>query len=240
MPVQTSCPSLVIDVVTIFPEMFTAWRGAGVVGKAVESGRVAVRAHDLRAWSQDKHRKTDDYPFGGGAGMVMCPEPLFAAVDSLCAGDSTVILMSPRGPVLTQSMARSLAARKHLILLCGRYEGVDERVHEHLVDLEISIGDYILSGGELAAMVVAEATMRLLPGVLGDAESLEQDSFAPGHGMLGWPQYTRPREYRGLAVPDVLLSGNHAQIAAWRREQARELTGRLRPDLLREPAAHEE
>ena len=218
-----------IDVVTLFPELFGPHLRASLLGKAIEDGVVSVNVHDLRAHGLGRHRSVDDAPFGGGAGMVMRPEPIFDAVESLKTPDSHVVLMSPRGQVLTHAVADELAGLKHLVLICGRYEGVDERVSEHLCDRELSIGDYVLAGGELGALVVIESVTRLVPGVLGNAASLESESHAAG--LLEYPQYTRPAEFRGWKVPDVLLSGNHAEVRKWRHDRARELTEQRRPDL---------
>jgi tRNA (guanine37-N1)-methyltransferase len=223
------------DIVTIFPASVRAAISEGMLRRACDKGVVEIEVHDLRDWSPDRHRKVDDVPFGGGGGMVLRPEPLFAAVEAIrgpapVAG-TTVALMCPQGRRFDQAEARRLAeASGRMILLCGRYEGVDERVREELVDLEISIGDYVLSGGELPALVVVEAVTRLLPGALGRADSALQDSFS--EGILDFPHYTRPAEFRGLRVPDVLLSGDHEAVAAWRREKALERTMERRPDLM--------
>jgi len=219
-----------IDVITIFPEMVIEPLRAGLLGKGIDKGLLDVRVHDLRDHGSGKHRTVDDRPYGGGAGMVMRPEPIFAAVDALDAPNARVILMSPRGTRFDQRHVERLASVEHMILICGRYEGVDERVVEHLVDEELSIGDYVLSGGELPALVVIEAVSRLIPGVLGNVESLTSESHTDG--LLEFPQYTRPAEYRGWSVPEVLLSGNHAEVARWRTEQARSLTQRKRPDIM--------
>ncbi len=220
------------DVVTIFPGLFDSFLRESILGKAVERGLVDIRVHDLRDYTTDRHRVTDDYPFGGGAGMVMKPEPLFRAVEAL-KGESPaakVTLLSPQGEVFRQATAAEMVAWEAAILICGRYEGVDERVVEALVDREISIGDYVLNGGEVPAMVVMEAVTRLLPGVVGREESTRQDSFTGG--LLDHPHYTRPAEFRGLRVPETLLSGHHELIAAWRRREALRRTLRRRPDLL--------
>jgi tRNA (guanine37-N1)-methyltransferase len=219
-----------IDVVTLFPGMVEAVVSESVVGKARERGVIDIRAVNLRDYAPGKHRVTDDYQFGGGAGMVLKPEPLFVAVEALRTPGCRVILMDPRGRRFTQDVARELAGAAHLILLAGRYEGVDERVGEALVDESISIGDYVLTGGELPALVVADAVARLVPGVLGAPGAAERESFASG--LLEPPQYTRPEEFRGVRVPAVLLSGDHARIARWRRVQALWRTWRTRPDLL--------
>jgi tRNA (guanine37-N1)-methyltransferase len=218
-----------IDVVTLFPSLFDEPLRVSLLGKAIEASLLQVHVHDLRAHGLGRHRTVDDEPYGGGAGMVMRPEPIFAAVETLAAENSHVVLMSPRGRRLDQDMVAGLAAREHLILVCGRYEGVDERVSEHLVDDEVSIGDFVLAGGELAALVVIEALSRLLPGVLGNEESLASESHTAG--LLEYPQYTRPADFRGLRVPDVLLSGDHGAIESWRRERSQEVTRARRPDL---------
>jgi tRNA (guanine37-N1)-methyltransferase len=223
-----------IDVFTIFPEILEGPLRASLLGKAIESGVVDVRVHDLRAFATDRHRQVDDESYGGGPGMVLKPEPVFAAVESLGAGGMRVVLLSPAGRRLDQALVRELAAEPRLVLIAGRYEGLDERIVEGLPAQEVSIGDYVLSGGELPALVVIEAVTRLLPGVIGREESHERDSFGVD-GLLDHPHYTRPAEFRGMAVPDVLLSGNHAEIQRWRREAAREKTRRNRPDLLERP-----
>jgi tRNA (guanine37-N1)-methyltransferase len=221
-----------IDVITIFPQLFAAPLDTSLLGKAVAEGLLDVRVHDLREHGLGKHRSVDDEPYGGGAGMVMRPEPLFEAVDAVRGPGGHVVLLSPRGRRLDHAGVASLARHEHLVLICGRFEGVDERVAEHLVDEEVSIGDYVLAGGELPALVVIEAVSRLVPGVLGNAASLESESHAAG--TLEYPQYTRPAEYRGHRVPDVLLSGDHGAVERWRREQSEEVTRSRRPDLLRE------
>jgi tRNA (guanine37-N1)-methyltransferase len=198
--------------------------------RAQESGATDLRIHNLRDWTTDKHHVVDDAPFGGGQGMVMKPEPIFAAVESLRTEISYVVLMSPQGRRFTQAVASEFSARQHLIIICGHYEGIDHRVIEHLVDAEISIGDYVLTNGAIAAVVFVDAIVRLLPGVLGHEQSAADDSFSGG--LLEGPQYTRPGEFRGWKVPEVLLSGNHAAIAAWRKEQALQRTKKNRPDLL--------
>ena len=218
-----------IDVVTLFPELFETPLRTSLLGKAVASGVIDVSVHDLRQHGLGKHRSVDDEPFGGGAGMVMRPEPLFAAVESLAGADSHVVLMSPRGAMFNHDRATRLAQRDHLILICGRYEGVDERVTEHLVDEEISIGDYVLAGGELAALVVIEVATRFVPGVLGNPGSLAVESHSSG--SLEHPHYTRPAEFRGWRVPDVLLSGDHAAVEKWRNDQVRLATRERRPDI---------
>jgi tRNA (guanine37-N1)-methyltransferase len=245
------------DIITIFPGFFTGFFDHGVVKRAIQGGVLSIAVHDLRAFTHDRHRTVDDRPFGGGEGMVMKPEPLAEAVESLqvapkaerAGRQETVILLSAQGKKFSQATARELAQSKRVVLLCGRYEGVDERVSELVADQELSIGDYVLSGGELAAAVVLDTTMRLLPGVLGNEASAEYESFGPADsvletkapglhsthgagGLLDYPHYTRPAEFRGLAVPEVLSSGNHEQIRRWRREQALRKTLRNRPDLL--------
>jgi tRNA (guanine37-N1)-methyltransferase len=220
-----------IDVFTIFPEILEGPLHVALLGKAIGSGTVDVRVHDLREFTTDRHRQVDDESYGGGPGMVMKPEPVFAAVESLEAGAKRILLLSPAGRRLDQPFVRELAGERWLVLIAGRYEGVDERVVEGLPAEEVSIGDYVLSGGELPALVLIEAVTRLVPGVIGREESHERDSF--GHeGLLDHPHYTRPADFRGMRVPDVLLSGNHAEIERWRREAALAKTRRNRPDLL--------
>jgi tRNA (guanine37-N1)-methyltransferase len=219
-----------IDIVTLFPAMCEEPLRASILGRARERGLIDVRVHDLRAHGAGRHQVTDDAPFGGGGGMVLKPEPLAACLDRLRSPHSRVILLGPAGRRLTQEIARELAAVPHLILVCGRYEGVDERVRDHLVDEELSIGDYVLTGGELAALVVTDAVTRLLPGALGQAAAPAHDSFA--RGLLEHPQYTRPELFRGWSVPAVLLSGDHGRIARWRRVMSVWRTWRRRSDLL--------
>jgi tRNA (guanine37-N1)-methyltransferase len=223
---------MLFDILTIFPGFFDSPLKEGVVRRAIEAGIVQVRATDLRDFTSDRHRTTDDRPFGGGEGMVMKPEPVYEALRTLQQEPpkAGVVLLSPRGKVLDQRMAMELAQIPRLILICGRYEGVDERIAEHCVDLELSLGDYVLSGGEAAALVLVDAVSRLLPGVLGCDTSAEKDSFTDG--LLEYPQYTRPRSFMGWEVPEVLLCGDHAKIGRWRREQALRSTLRRRPDLL--------
>jgi tRNA (guanine37-N1)-methyltransferase len=218
-----------IDVFTIFPGLVEAFAGESLVGRAVADGRLDVRVHDLRDATSDRHRTVDDTPFGGGAGMVFLPGPVFESVEAVDP-PRPLLLLGPGGRTLDQAYAHELAALDGFSLLCGRYEGVDERVHEHLVDGELSIGDYVLAGGEVAAMVVIEAVGRLVPGVLGNEASVEEESFASG--LLEHPQYTRPAEFRGWEVPEVLRSGDHGRIARWRRAQALVRTAERRPDLL--------
>ena len=264
---------MIFDVVTIFPDFFTSILEQGMLKRALAGGHIEIRLHDLRDFTDDPHRTVDDRPFGGGPGMVFKPEPVFRAVEALRAESPQpsfpVILLSPQGRLLRQPVAEELALEARVILICGRYEGVDQRVAEHLATEELSIGDYVLSGGEIAAAVVMEAVTRLLPGVLGNEESRVEESFAPvaavcdrrsdfahdtldgfdanetespasalsqsgQHGLLDFPQYTRPAEFRGYKVPEVLLSGNHAEIRRWRRRAALEKTWRKRPDLLAE------
>ena len=221
-----------IDILTLFPEICRSPLGESMMKRAQASGALDLHIHNLREWAIDKHRVTDDAPFGGGQGMVMKPEPIFAAVESLRGSDSTVILLTPQGRRFSQGIAIELSTRAHLIFICGHYEGVDHRVAEHLVDMELSIGDYVLTNGAIAAVVVTDAVVRLIPGVLGDEQSAADDSFSAG--LLEGPQYTRPAEFRSWKIPDVLLSGNHAQIAEWRRQQARLRTEQNRPDMLRQ------
>jgi tRNA (guanine37-N1)-methyltransferase len=220
-----------IDVLTIFPGIFESPLRESLLGKAIASGTIDVHVHDIRDHTTDKHRQVDDESYGGGPGMVMKPEPVFAAVDSLGKGRKRILVLSPAGRRLDQELVRELSKEQWLVLVAGRYEGIDERVVEGLAAEEISIGDYVLSGGELPALVVLEAVTRLVPGVIGREESHERDSFGPD-GLLDHPHYTRPAEFRGMRVPDVLLSGDHAQVERWRRDAAIEKTRRNRPDLL--------
>lgn len=219
-----------IDVLTLFPEMFSGPLDVSMVARARKSGLLDLQIRNLRDWTHDRHKTVDDRPFGGGPGMVLKPEPIFAAVEALASDQTQVVMMAPTGRPLTQAIARELAAEAHLLLLCGSYEGFDERIRT-LLDDELSIGDYVLTNGGLPAMVVVEAVTRLIPGVLGDDESACDESFS--HGLLEYPHYTRPAEFRGMKVPDVLMSGNHAEIEKWRREQARLRTLERRPDLLK-------
>jgi len=240
--------ALQFDILTLFPEMFDSVFGAGIIRRAVEAGLVSVRTHDLRAYGIGRHHVTDDTPYGGGGGMVMKPEPIFAAVEDLLEMEPgeglagvdlqdrllrmgvSVVLLSPQGRPLTQRVGREFSRRERLVLVCGRYEGVDERVRQFLVTDEVSIGDYILSGGEFAAMVMVDVVTRLVPGALGDPGATFEDSFS--EGLLEYPQYTRPAVFRGIEVPPVLLSGNHAEIVRWRRQESLRRTWERRPDLL--------
>jgi len=220
-----------IDVLTLFPEMFTGPMDASIIQRARQSGLLDLRVHNLRDYTHDNYKTVDDRPFGGGPGMVLKCEPVFEALEALGAGEKRVILMSPAGRTFRQSVARELAGCPSLLFVCGAYEGVDERICQEWVDDELSIGDYVLTNGTLAAMVVIDAVTRLLPGVLGDDQSAVDESFS--HGLLEYPHYTRPAEFRGMKVPPVLLSGNHAAIEKWRREQAVARTAERRPDLAR-------
>jgi tRNA (guanine37-N1)-methyltransferase len=221
---------MLVDVITIFPGFFDSPLATGLLGKAGERGLVTVRTHDLRRWATGRHRSVDDTPFGGGAGMVMTPEPWFEALDELLAeGPARVVMLAPDGARFDQAAAARLAGEPRLILCCGRYEGIDERVRSR-VDEVLSVGDYVLAGGETAALVVLDAVARLVPGVMGNAASAADESFASG--LLEYPQYTRPAVYRGLAVPEVLRSGDHGAISRWRHEQAVERTRATRPDLV--------
>jgi len=227
-----------IDILTLFPEMFQGPFSAGIFHRAVDRGLVQVNIHNIRDFTHDKHRVVDDYAYGGGAGMVLKPEPVFEAVESVKASiykaaepaQLPIILLTPQGRPFRQPIAQELSTHSHMILICGRYEGIDERVRQHLATDEISIGDYVLGGGELAAMVVTEAMVRLLPGVLGSEESAQDDSHTTG--LLEYPHYTRPSTFRDWAVPEILLSGDHGQIEKWRREQSIRRTLKRRPDLL--------
>ena len=223
-----------IDVLTLFPGMFQGPLTESIIKRAVDAGLLTIRLHNLRDWTHDKHHVTDDYPYGGGAGMVMKPEPVFAAVEDVLsqsesAANTPVILLTPQGRLFTQAIAHELAQHRRLLLICGHYEGIDERVRQHLVTDEISVGDYVLTGGELAAMVVVDAVARLVPGVL-DPGSLGEESHSAG--LLEYPQYTRPPVFREWRAPDILLSGNHGAIAKWRRREALRRTWQRRPDLL--------
>ncbi len=221
-----------VDILTLFPEVCRVPLGESMMGRAQEAGALELKIHNLRDWTSDRHHVVDDAPFGGGQGMVMKPEPIFAAVESLRTEASTVVLMTPQGRRFEQPLAREFSATKHLIILCGHYEGIDHRVIEHLVDVEISIGDYVLTNGAIAAVVFIDAIVRLLPGVLGHEQSAADDSFTGG--LLEAPHYTRPAEFRGWKVPEVLLSGHHGEITAWRKREAERRTRENRPDLLAE------
>ncbi len=220
-----------IDVITLFPEVVTVPLNASIMGRAQEKGALELRVHDLREHGRGKYRQVDDMPYGGGPGMVMRPEPIFTQIEAIKTPQSRVIFMSPQGQRFDQRAAQRLSAEPHLIFLCGHYEGVDQRVVEALVDEELSIGDYVLTNGAIAAAVVVDAIVRLLPGVLGDEQSAVQESFGES-GLLDHPHYTRPAEFRGMKVPDILLSGDHAKVAKWRQEQALDRTRANRPDLL--------
>ena len=219
-----------IDVLTLFPAMFAGPLDESIIKRAREAGRLDLAIYNLRDYAHDRHRTVDDRPFGGGPGMLLKPEPIFEAVESLARENTRVILLSPAGRTFNQAIAQELAGLEHLLLVSGHYEGFDERVREQLADDELSIGDYVLTNGALPVMVIVDAVTRLLPGVLGDEGSARDDSFS--QGLLEYPQYTRPAEFRGMKVPEVLLSGNHAEIARWRAEQARLRTQERRPDLL--------
>jgi tRNA (guanine37-N1)-methyltransferase len=226
------------DIITIFPELFTGVMDCGIVRRAVQSGLVDIRIVNLRDFTKDRHRSVDDRPYGGGEGMVFMPEPLFEAIES-CRGredgsESQVVLLTPQGKTWSQNLAAEFATIPHLLLVCGRYEGVDQRVIDSLVDREISIGDFVLTGGEIPAMVILDSVVRLIPGALGCSDSALNESFSTG--LLDCPQYTRPAEFRGQTVPEVLLSGDHAKIEKWRKEQALEKTKRARPELIEKSA----
>lgn len=223
-----------IDVLTLFPAMFAGPLDESIIARARRAGLLDLKIHDLRTWTHDRHRTVDDKPFGGGPGMLLKPEPIFEAVEALARPETRVVLLSPAGRKFTQSVARELSSVPDLMLVCGHYEGFDERIRQALAHDELSIGDYVLTNGGLPAMVIVDAVTRLLPGVLGDDQSASEESFSSG--LLEYPQYTRPAEFRGMKVPEVLLSGNHAEIAKWRAEQARLRTRERRPDLL-EPGA---
>lgn len=236
--------SVRIDILTLFPEMFQGPFGCSIVQRAVDAGLVSIIIHDIRDYTHDRHHTVDDYAYGGGAGMVLKPGPVFEAVEAVLSKepgeqkDVPIILLTPQGRVFSQQIAAELAGHGRLVLVCGHYEGVDERIREHLVTDEISIGDYVLSGGELPAMVVVDAVVRLIPGVLGSEDSAMDDSHVAG--LLEYPQYTRPPVFRGWEVPEVLISGNHARIAKWRREQALRRTLKRRPELLQKAELAEE
>lgn len=218
-----------IDILTLFPEMFGAL-SESIIGRAREKNLIEINVINIRDFSKDKHKKCDDAPFGGGAGMVMTPQPLFDAITSVKTKDSLVILTSPRGQTFNQKLCKELSSFDHLIFVCGHYEGIDERIIELCIDREISIGDFVLTGGEIPAMAMVDAISRYVDGVLGNGHSLEEESFSSG--LLEYPQYTRPAEFMGLKVPEVLLSGNHAEIAKFRKEQAEKITKSRRPDML--------
>ncbi|MCJ7495710.1 MAG: tRNA (guanosine(37)-N1)-methyltransferase TrmD [Deltaproteobacteria bacterium] len=231
---------MIFDVLTIFPGIFTSPLAESLLKKALDKGLIQIRVKNLRDFTQDKHRMTDDYPYGGGAGMVMKPEPIIRAVEEIKSKEPEAqsVLLTPQGERLDQKLAREMSDHKHWILICGRYEGLDERVRMTAVDREISIGDYILTGGEIPALVVIDVVSRHLPGFLGCEQSVEEDSFS--HGLLEYPQYTRPQVYRGMAVPEVLISGHHAQIERWRRRESLRRTFLRRPDLLELASLSEE
>ena len=221
-----------IDILTLFPEMFDCVLSASMLGRAQAGGLIDIRVHNIRDYTDNKHRKADDYPFGGGAGLVMMAQPIYDCMDAVLEGQKARrILLTPRGKTLNQTIAKTLSSEERLVLLCGHYEGVDERVME-IIDDEISIGDYVLTGGELPAMVLVDCVSRLIPGVLGSEESAADESFS--ENLLEYPQYTRPANFRGMEVPEILLNGHHAKIQAWRQEQARLKTALNRPDLLKE------
>ncbi|MFZ5830681.1 MAG: tRNA (guanosine(37)-N1)-methyltransferase TrmD [Planctomycetota bacterium] len=223
------------DVLTLFPEIFSGYVGQSLLRRAIDAGLVEVRLHDIRAWSKDKHHKVDDRPFGGGPGMVLMVEPVVGCVEAVQAEGPEpghLVLLSPQGRRLTQRVVEELASKTRLVLLCGRYEGFDERVRLVLNPEEISVGDFVLNGGEVAAMAIIDAVIRLIPGVLGDEDSAQSDSFSGRDRWLEFAQYTRPREFRGHEVPPVLLNGNHQEIARWRKENSKERTRQRRPDLL--------
>lgn len=229
------------DIITIFPEIFDAYLAESILKRAIQKKLIEIKVHNLRDFTRDRHKTVDDYPYGGGPGMVMKPEPFFNAIESIKTNgvERCIIMLSPQGKVFNHDMALSLSKeRRRLLFICGRYEAIDERVRENLVDEEISIGDYILTGGELPALVIIDTIVRLIPGVLGDERSKEEESFT--WGILDYPHYTRPPEYRGLRVPDVLLSGNHKEIAKWRRKEALRHTMRRRPDLLKKASLTDE
>ena len=219
-----------IDILTLFPEMFQGPFAESIIKRAQNKGLVEIKIHDLRKWAKDKHQTVDDRPFGGGVGMILMIEPIDKALKELRKKDTKVILLTPQGKVFNQKMAKKLAREKHLLFICGHYEGVDERIREHLVDEEISIGDYVLTGGELPSMIVIDTLIRLIPGVLEKKEAIEEESFSSK--TLEYPQYTRPAVFKGWSVPEVLLSGHHQQIKAWRQQKAKEKTQKRRPDLV--------
>lgn len=220
-----------IDILTLFPEMFAPFK-TSLIGKAVQNNALQINIIDIRDYTKDKHKKCDDYPFGGGVGMLMTPQPIYDAITSIEGyKDAYKVYLSPRGKTLTQSYVKQLSKNEHLILLCGHYEGIDQRIIDMLIDEELSIGDYVLTGGELPAMVVVDSVSRYIPGVLGSSESVEDESFSSG--MLEYPQYTRPQNFMGYEVPEVLVSGNHQKVDEWRKEQSKAITLKNRPDLLK-------
>ncbi len=221
---------LSIDLLTLFPDMATGFLQESIIGRAVKNDLLSIDVHNIRDWAEGKHHVTDDRPFGGGAGMVMKPEPLFAAIESVKREDTKVIYLAPDGEKLTQPMAIDLASEKHLVFISGHYEGIDQRVRDVHVDQEVSIGDYVLTNGTIAACVVIDALARYIPGVLGEEKSLTQDSFTSN--LLTFPQFTRPAEFRGMRVPEVLLGGNHGEIEAWRQQHRKQRTKALRPDII--------
>ena len=225
MPIQVQ-----FDVISLFPSMLEGIVKESIIGRAISNELIEVRSHDLRSWTTDKHNVADDRPFGGGPGMVLKPEPLFASIEELRGEESEVIYMAPDGEPLTRELSKELATRSHVVLISGHYEGIDQRVRDQLVTREVSIGDFVLTNGTLAAATLIDAVSRFVPGVLGEADSLSQDSFASDR--LSFPQYTRPAEFRGVTVPDVLLSGDHEAIRLWRNEQAERKTRNRRPDLI--------
>lgn len=220
-----------IDILTLFPEFFNTLCNWSIIGRAYEEGIIQINSINIRDFSKDKHKRVDDYPFGGGAGMVMKPEPIYDAIQSVKKSNTRTIYLSPQGKVFNQEIANELSKEEHIILLCGHYEGIDNRIIEHYIDEEISIGDYVLTGGEIPAMVVIDAVTRLLPGVLSSEESFIEESHF--NGLLEYPQYTRPREFNGYKVPDILLSGHHKKIETWRKIESLKATFKKRPDLLK-------
>tara|TARA_Y100001978_G_scaffold203517_1_gene230444 strand:- start:21676 stop:22386 length:711 start_codon:yes stop_codon:yes gene_type:complete len=231
-------PALRFDVLSLFPRTIEGFVGESIIGRALERGIIEINSLDLRRWAKGRHRETDDRPFGGGAGMVLKPEPLFDAIEEINSEHTKVIYMAPDGEKLDAEISKELASEKHLLLVSGHYEGIDQRVRDKLVDREISIGDYVLTNGSLAASVLVDSVARHVPGVLGDEDSLKDESFEGK--LLSYPQYTRPNEYRGMTVPEVLISGNHAEIREWREEQRLAKTKRLRPDLLHKQSKRNE
>ena len=224
-------PILRFDVLSLFPKTLEGFIGESIIARSIDNGLIEINSFDLRRWADGKHRETDDRPFGGGAGMVMKPEPLFAAVEEIAKESSTIIYMAPDGEKLSTPLCKELAHKKHIVILSGHYEGVDQRVRDNLVTREISVGDYVLTNGTLSASILIDAVSRHVPGVLGDEDSLKEESFEDQ--LLAFPQYTRPAEFRGMKVPDVLLSGNHSEISKWRETKRLEKTQKLRPDLLK-------